>query len=84
MMYKIVCVRDRAVDAFAVPFFVKHVNEAIRSFKDEINREGSPLAAHPDDYDLYLVGGYDDQTGAINHFDVTMLAVGKSMVDTPF
>lgn len=79
-MMQIVVVKDRAVDAFGTPFFVKHVNEAIRSFKDEINREGSAMGAHPDDYDLYVVGQYDDQSGTVGGGDVGLVARGKDMV----
>lgn len=80
MNLKIVAVRDRAVDAFGVPFFVKHVGEALRSFEDEIRREGSTMGAHADDYDLYVVGDYDDATGSITGSSPVMLATGKSMV----
>lgn len=80
MKMKICVVRDRAVDAFGQPFFVKHVGEAMRSFQDEVNRVGSPFNAHPDDYDLYLLGEYDDSNGAIDPVAATMLATGKGMV----
>lgn len=80
---KVICaVRDRAVDAFGVPFFCHHVNEAIRSFKTEVNRDGSIFKDHPDDYDLYELGRYDDQTGSVVPSDrPSMLATGKSMVN---
>lgn len=81
---RIVVVKDRAVDCFGTPFFVKHPAEAVRSFSDEVNREGSTLAAHPDDYDIYMVGEFDDQTGAVRpSVDVDLLARGKDLVKTP-
>lgn len=78
----IICaVRDRAVDAFGQPFFVRHEMEAMRSFGDEINRSGSNFSVHPDDYDLYRLGTYDDQTGNILPDDrPAMLSSGKSLV----
>lgn len=81
----IICaVRDRAVDAFGQPFFVRHEGEALRSFADEINRSGSTFGAHPDDYDLYRIGYYDDASGTILPADKPdMLSTGKSLVSTP-
>lgn len=78
---KIVVVKDRATEAFGQPFFVKHVNEALRSFADEVNRDGSSLAAHPDDYDLYVVGEFDDQAGTVGVSDgPVIVARGKDLV----
>lgn len=82
MKLKVLAVRDRAVDAFAQPMFVPHIGSAIRSFGDEINnnREGNPLYAHPDDYDLYDLGEYDDQTGRIEQPTTpTQIAIGKNL-----
>lgn len=83
MLKLIVAVRDRAVDAFGQPFFVRHELEAVRSFKDEINRDKSDIGAHADDYDLYVIGTYDDASGVIvgSADGPKMLAVGKSLVD---
>lgn len=77
----VMAVRDRGVDAFGQPFFVRHKNEAIRSFKDEVNRDGSVFKNHPDDYDLYLLATYNDDSGRIDPVDVEMIAIGKSMIN---
>jgi hypothetical protein len=59
----IVSVKDRAVDAYNRPFYVPTIGAAIRSFTDEVNRKDSEMQAHPEDYDLYDMGTFDDQTG---------------------
>lgn len=59
----IVSVKDRAVDAYNRPFYVPTIGAAIRSFTDEVNRNESEMQAHPEDYDLYDMGTFDDQTG---------------------
>lgn len=67
MRYKIVAIRDNAVDAFGQPNFVLNTGAAIRSFGDEIKRkdasESNMLAKHPEDFDLYVLGEFDDQVG---------------------
>ncbi|AXL15185.1 nonstructural protein [Microviridae sp.] len=59
----IVAVKDRAVDAYNRPFYVPTIGAAIRSFTDEVNRTESEMNAHPEDYDLYDMGTFCDQTG---------------------
>lgn len=81
MIRMVYAVRDRAVDAFGQPIFVRHAGEALRSFQDEVNNPQSPMNAHPDDYDLYHLGEYDDDLGVINSLErPIMLATGKSMI----
>ena len=65
MKYKIVAVRDNAIGTFAQPWFVPSIGAAVRAFGDEVKREGSngqsnPLNMHPNDFDLYDLGVYDD------------------------
>lgn len=59
----IVSVKDRAIDSYNRPFYVPTIGAAIRSFTDEVNRKDSEMQAHPEDYDLYDLGTFDDQTG---------------------
>lgn len=81
MRHKIVAVHDRQLEAFMQPWYVTATGAAIRAFQDELNKADSPLKAHPDDYDLYLIGEWDPQTGKIYCPDTpTMLAIGKNLV----
>jgi len=58
-------VKDRAADAYGRPMFVPSIGVAIRSFSDEVNRTDpdNQLNNHPDDFDLYYLGEFDDQSG---------------------
>lgn len=82
MRYKVLSVRDRAIDAYGQPFFTSSVGGAIRSFADEINRAGdnNPLSRHPEDYDLYLLGEFDDSLGEFSCERPSQVAVGKDLV----
>ena len=80
MIFIVCAVRDRAVDAFGRPIFVATNGAAIRSFSDEVNRSGadSPMHQHPEDYDLYQLGTFDDGSGKFECLEQPrMLAVGK-------
>ena len=36
---------------------------AIRMFADSVNKPDTPLAQHPEDYQLFFIGTRDDETG---------------------
>lgn len=85
MIQVIVSVKDSAAQAFGRPVFVPAVPVAIRSFRDEVNREGSTddLARHPDDFELYELGSFDDSTGIITLVDAPrMLARAKDLKES--
>lgn len=67
MLQVIVSVKDTAAQAFGRPLFVPAIAVAVRSFRDEVNRKDSTddLARHPEDFELYELGSFDDSTGII-------------------
>lgn len=56
---------DRATEAHAPVMTTRTRAEALRSFAAECKRNGSPINQHPQDYELYLVGEYDEISGTI-------------------
>jgi len=75
-------VKDRAADAFGRPMFVPSVGVAIRSFSDEVNRQDADnqLFNHPDDFDLYEFGEFDDNTGQFALHELPkLLSLGKQV-----
>lgn len=63
MRYACVAISDRALSAYMRPFFAPNVATARRSFNDEVNRADSEMNKHPEDYELHLLGYWDDVTG---------------------
>lgn len=78
-MKLIVAVKDRAIDAFGQPFFVHATGQAVRSFIDEVNNRESPFNAHPEDYDLYEIGSYNEDTGEILPIPPRLLGRGQDV-----
>jgi len=75
-------VKDRAADAYGRPMFVPSTGIAIRSFSDEINRqaEDNQMYNHSDDFDLYELGEFDDNTGLFSlHDHPKLLTLGKQV-----
>lgn len=76
---KIVVVRDIKGDVYTIPMFVAHLGGAIRSFQDEIAKtDGNPFALHPEDYELFHIGEYDELTCKFDLHDPIQLAVGSN------
>lgn len=61
----IVSVFDSASRLFGQPIFVPAIPVATRSFTDEVNNKsnGSPMFDHPEDFVLYHLGYFDDESG---------------------
>ena len=80
-MKMVICsIRDSAADAYGRPFFLPSVGVAIRSFTDEVNRpsEDNQIYQHPEDFDLFELGEFDDTTGRFVLLDVPKhLALGR-------
>lgn len=80
MIFILVSIRDRAVEAFQPVGCSRSEGEAIRGFQDIINNPQNQLIYnHPDDYDLYTLGHFDDHTGAIETHAPKKIADGKQL-----
>lgn len=80
MKLQIVAIRDRALGAYMRPAFVPSLGVALRGFTDEVNRKDSEIAAHPDDYDLYHFGEFDDEAGQFASIEPEQIAMGKQVL----
>lgn len=63
MKWCVCAVWDVKVQAFMRPFFAPKIGGAVRAFTDEVNRAGSEMAAHPEDYSLFELGEWNDEDG---------------------
>ena len=55
----------------------------MRSFRDEINRKDSneDMARHPEDFELYELGSFDDSTGVLQVTEPRLIARAKDLKD---
>lgn len=82
-MKRVVCaVFDSAVQAFGQPIFAPAVGAVVRSFSDEVNRSAldNPMFGHPDDYELFYLGLFDEESGLFSEGEsVRSLSRGKDV-----
>lgn len=77
----IIAVHDRQLDSYLRPFVAQSIGQAIRSFRDEVNRTDSDLNKHPEDYTLFHIGNYDEQTGAITSITASQIAIAHNLIE---
>lgn len=72
---KLYSIRDLKVNAFAPPMHLQTEAQARRLFSTEVNRkdEKNMLYLHPEDYDLYYHGEFDEEQGTFNTLSVPVL-----------
>lgn len=82
MILKIFSVRDMKADLYGRPFFDQSIGNAIRSFGDQVNanQPDNILFLHPEDFELYYLGEFDDNTGEITLKKREQIAVASNMV----
>lgn len=76
-IYAMCSVRDVVASTFGRPIFAPNTASAVRSIQNEVNRpqDGNMLNTHPDDFELYHLGNYDDQTGGVEMLPQPQLLV---------
>lgn len=81
MKFKVFSVRDSKGGVFNAPFCKLSERDAEHDFRTLINDERSLPSQYPKDFDLYLLGEYDDQTGKFSIVSQPQhLAEGINMV----
>lgn len=82
-MIRYVCaVRDSAAGVFGQPIFVPSLGVANRSFADEVNRvdANNQLNVHPEDFELFHLGEFDDVEGVLTPRKPVSLARAKDVI----
>lgn len=60
-------VYDSKTEDFSPPFLAPTDGAAIRMFSDTVNKPGSQLYEHPEDFCLFFVGEWDSSNGMLNN-----------------
>lgn len=64
MKVLVMAVRDKRTEFFLTPaMYVRAKGEGIRWFMDTLNDPQGAFSKHPEDFDLYVLGEFDDNSG---------------------
>lgn len=80
MKLNVYSIFDKAVNAYLRPFFFQADNQALRMFTDECCNADSPLSAHPEDYALFRLGTFEDNSGDLEAEEARCLGRGHELV----
>lgn len=78
---KIICsVYDNKAKLWATPFYAHSEVTALRDFLGAAKAAGSAIAQFPADYELWKIGGWDDQKGDLLIYEHTYLGRADDLV----
>ena len=80
MKLNIYTIFDTASAAYMRPFFAQSDGQATRSFKDISLDASHEIGKHPEDYSLWRIGIFDDNTAKITPEDKECLATALELV----
>ena len=63
MLHSVFAVFDQKAEAYLPPFILPKVAQAQRIFGDCVNSNSHEFGKNPDDYTLFTLGTWDDNTG---------------------
>lgn len=63
MRVQVFTVLDSKIGSFAQPWFSVNVETAVRAFSEALRDPQSMLSKHPEDFSLWLLGYFDDDSG---------------------
>lgn len=63
MIYEVFSVHDIKAQAYLPPFILPKVAQAKRVFSDCVNSDEHQFGKNPEDYTLFRLGNFNDETG---------------------
>mgnify|MGYP000559693749 CR=1 FL=1 len=69
-------IHDVKAEAWMTPMFFQSSAQAVRSFGDAVRDGTSEFGKHPEDYNLFCVGEFDQDTGEVFGFEPIHLIAG--------
>lgn len=83
MKYQVCTIRDAQLSTYSPPFYTKTKGEARRSFRDAVNNTdpNNMLKKHPEDFSLWAVGLWDDETGFFEKNEPELMEQAKTIVE---
>lgn len=68
MKMQVMAIFDKALGAYMRPWFAQAIGQATRMFQDELANTQGDMHKHPEDYNLYHLGEWDDQQGTFENY----------------
>ena len=76
MNHNIYSVFDSKAEMYTLPFYQTNDSMALRLFSDWCNNPEHTFGKHPEDYTLFKIGYYEDNTGSITQDKIESITNG--------
>lgn len=81
MRVQVLVIRDSASRSFGIPQFATAIGVFQRDIGDMVNGDPKhPFAMHPEDYEVFKIGEYDDATGEFHGIKMESVVRLKDLV----
>lgn len=83
MVLKLYSIHDKKAGTWSPPYVAPTDTHALRSFRDAVNNEdaNNSLRNYPQDFELNLVGAFDDETGTVEGTIPRLMLTAESVVN---
>lgn len=75
MKISLLSVYDKQIQAYGAIFTARTIGEAIRGLTDHVADKTTEIAKHPEDYQLFKLGEWDNETGKIYPTETPMMII---------
>lgn len=80
MKQQLFAIKDTALNSFLQVFQAPTTGAANRAFADGVNDNQTPMNKHPEDYELYELGTWDQDSGLIEPQTPKMIARARDVI----
>nr|DAV45133.1 MAG TPA: DNA binding protein [Microviridae sp.] len=80
MLHQIIAIQDIKIGTFSKPVAVPSDGAGVRAFGDAVNDQNTEYAKHPEDYSIWNLGSFCDQSGEFTNKKPTMLASAVALL----
>lgn len=78
---RVYAVYDMKMKLFLAPFVTRNSAVATRMFADSVNGENNVVAKHPEDFALYQIGEFDEESGLLVSTQPVNLGLASQFVN---
>lgn len=83
MILKAYCFLDTKVGSYSMPMFFAHEGHALRAVVEVGSDLNTVVGRHPNDFHLYFIGEFNDQTGVLGCVGPVSLGPVSSFLKRP-
>ena len=80
MRHLLFAIKDTALNSFMQIWQAQTTAAANRAFQDGVNDTQTPMNKHPDDYELWILGEWDADTGIVKGETPALLTRAKDVI----